>query len=116
MTKGMADVVLAKIWKYNYNSWKEKACDMKRWRDNQQDRARRILHVVEKAHKRKKVPDWLWSILHGSGDDVAQENPEAEVVEPEVAAVPVNTETRRRPRKTTDDEIIRSLIKRYESK
>ena len=114
MTRGMANIVLAKIWKYNYNSWKEKACDMKRWRDNQQDRARRILHVAGKAHKRKKVPDWLWSILHGSGYDVAQENPEAEVVEPEVAEVPVNTETRRRPRKTTD-EILRSLIKRYES-
>ena len=94
MTKGMANIVLAKIWKYNYNSWKEKACDMKRWRDNQQDRARRILHVAGKAHKRKKVPDWLWNILHGSGDDVAQENPEAEVVEPEVAKVPVkNGET-----------------------
>ena len=61
------------------------------------------------------MPDWLWNILHGSGDDVAQENPEAEVVEPEVAEVPVNTETRRRPRKTTH-EMIRSLIKRYDSK
>ena len=115
MTKGMANIVLAKIWKYNYKSWKEKACDMKRWRDNQQDRARRILHVAGKPHKRKTVPDWLWNILHGSGDDVALENPEAEIVEPEVAKVPVKTEKRRRSRKTTD-EILRSPIKRYESK
>ena len=61
------------------------------------------------------MPDWLWSILHGSGDDVAPENPEAEVVEPEVAAVPVNTETRRRPRKTPVEGFYESLIKRYES-
>ena len=49
------------------------------------------------------------------GDDVTLENPEAEIVEPEVSEVPVNTEKRRRPRKTTD-EILRSPIKRYESK
>ena len=115
MPKWLANTVLAKIWKYNYKSWKEKACDMKRWRDNQQDRARRILHVAGKAHKRKTVPDWLWNILHGSGNDVALENPEAEIVEPEVAKVPVKTEKRRRSRKTTD-EILPSPIKRYESK
>ena len=61
------------------------------------------------------MPDWLWNILHGSGDDVALENPEAEIVKPEVAKVPVKTEKRRRSRKTTD-EILRSPIKRYESK
>ena len=49
MTTGMANIVLAKIWKYNYKSWKENACDMKRWRDNQECRARMLLHVADKS-------------------------------------------------------------------
>ena len=57
MTRGMAKIVLAKIWKYNYKSWKENACDMKRWRDHQECRATWLLHVADKSH------GWHWKLL-----------------------------------------------------